>query len=499
MHYLDYSVLAAYFVLLQLVGFAASKRKSSAADFLSGSHALPWWVVAASIVAAETSSLTFISIPGLAYTGNLMFMQLAFGYVIGRIVVAFVLLPAYFRGNIETVYAFLEQRFSVNMRRLAAVLFQITRLLGTGVRLYATALPLSLISGWSITTSILVFTLVTLPYTFFGGLRAAMWVEFIQSGVYLLGAFAAVLVLQLSGVPLFSAPTEKFLFLATGFENGWQSFFTQPFHLAAGIIGGAFLAVSSHGTDQLIVQKSLACRNLKDSQKAMITSGILVDLQFLLFLIIGVWLFAFFKGAAFATPDAVFPTFIIKHLPAGLMGLVLAAIFATGQSTLSATLSSLASSTMMDLLPNYGSTALTTGGSTVRTTGGSSDTVAETATREKKRLRLSRLLTILWAAAIMLIALLFTDQKSPVVVIALKLASILAGGVVGLYVLAFWRTGQVSAFAGFLTSAIGMALLAVLTPLAWTWFVPAGFLICIGAAGLVAFLARLSAASEPVR
>jgi SSS family solute:Na+ symporter len=210
MHYLDYSVLAAYFVLLQLVGFAASKRKSSAADFLSGSHALPWWVVAASIVAAETSSLTFISIPGLAYTGNLMFMQLAFGYVIGRIVVAFVLLPAYFRGNIETVYAFLEQRFSVNMRRLAAVLFQITRLLGTGVRLYATALPLSLISGWSITTSILVFTLVTLPYTFFGGLRAAMWVEFIQSGVYLLGAFAAVLVLQLSGVPLFSAPTEKF-------------------------------------------------------------------------------------------------------------------------------------------------------------------------------------------------------------------------------------------------------------------------------------------------
>lgn len=483
MHYLDYSVLAAYFVLLQLVGFAASKRKSSAADFLSGSHALPWWVVAASIVAAETSSLTFISIPGLAYTGNLMFMQLAFGYVIGRIVVAFLLLPAYFRGNIETVYAFLEQRFSVNMRRLAAVLFQITRLLGTGVRLYATALPLSLISGWSITTSILVFTLVTLPYTFFGGLRAAMWVEFIQSGVYLLGAFAAVLVLQLSGVPLFSAPTEKFLFLATGFENGWQSFFTQPFHLAAGIIGGAFLAVSSHGTDQLIVQKSLACRNVKDSQKAMITSGILVDLQFLLFLIIGVWLFAFFKGAAFATPDAVFPTFIIKHLPAGLMGLVLAAIFATGQSTLSATLSSLASSTMMDLLPNYGS----------------SDTVAETATREKKRLRLSRLLTILWAAAIMLIALLFTDQKSPVVVIALKLASILAGGVVGLYVLAFWRTGQVSAFAGFLTSAIGMALLAVLTPLAWTWFVPAGFLICIGAAGLVAFLARLSAASEPVR
>lgn len=471
---LDYTVLAAYFSLLQLVGFAVSRRKSSASDFLSGSHSLPWWVVSASIVAAETSSLTFISIPGLAYTGNLTFMQLAFGFVVGRIVVAFVLLPAYFKGNIETVYAFLEQRFSVSMRRLAAVLFQITRLLSTGVRLYATALPLSLISGWSITTSILVFTVITLPYTFFGGLRAAMWVEFIQTGVYLLGAFAAVMVLHFSGVPLLSVPTEKFQFIATGFENGWQSFFTQPFHLAAGIVGGALLAISSHGTDQLIVQKSLACRNLKDSQKAMITSGILVDLQFLLFLIIGVWLFAFFQGAAFATPDAVFPSFIVKHLPAGLTGLVLAAIFATGQSTLSATLSSLASSTMLDLLPHFGKAE------------------PNTAVVEKKRLQLSRALTLLWAAAIVLIALLFTDQKSPVVVIALKLASILAGGVVGLYVLAFSCVDQLSAFVGFLISAISMALIAAFTPLAWTWFVPAGFCICLAAVGVSALVKRFT-------
>lgn len=462
----DLLVLFAYFALLQIVGFAASRRKNNAADFLSGSHTLPWWVVAASIVAAETSSLTFISIPGLAYTGNLTFMQLAFGYVIGRIIVSFVFLPAYFKGNIETVYAFLEHRFSVRMRRMAAVLFQITRLLGTGVRLYATALPLSLISGWSLTTSILVFTLLTLPYTSFGGLRAAMWVEFIQTGVYLGGAFAAIFVLQASGTPLASAGAEKFLFLASGFENGLTSFFTQPFHLTAGIIGGALLAISSHGTDQLIVQKALACRNLRDAQKAMITSGILVDLQFLLFLIIGVWLFGFFHGANFATPDAVFPSFIIKHLPVGLIGLVLAAIFATGQSTLSATLSSLASSTMLDLFPNFAQDD------------------------ERRRLRLSRLLTVVWAAAIMLIALLFTDQKNPVVVIALKLASILAGGTVGLYILGFMRAGQYAAFVGFITSAVAMTLVAVFTPLAWTWYVPTGLLVCLTGAGAAAFIRR---------
>jgi len=448
---LDLLVIFAYFGLLQIVGFYMSRSGGSAENFFTGGKTLPWWVISASIVAAETSSLTFISIPGLAYTSNLGFMQLAFGYVIGRIIVAYVFLPAYFSGNLETVYAFLEVRYSINMRRLVAILFQITRLLGTGVRLYATALPLALISGWSIATSIVIFTLLTLPYTFFGGVRAAMWVEFIQTGVYLAGALAAIAVLATSGVPLTNAPAEKFQIFSLGINNGITSFFTQPFHIVAGVIGGSLLAISSHGTDQLIAQKSLACKNLKDAQKAMITSGILVDLQFLLFLIIGVWLFVFFQGREFAISDNIFPTFIVHHMPHGLVGLVLAAIFATGQSTLSATLSSLASSTLLDLFPNYARDNLT------------------------RRLWASRALTIFWAIAITFIAFIFTDQKNPVVVVALKLSSILAGGVVGLYVLAFWRTRSTIALTGFLLSAIAMSLTAAFTPLAWTWFVPLGF------------------------
>lgn len=456
---LDLTVLISYFVLLQVVGFVAGRRQKNAADYFAAEHSLPWWAVTASIVAAETSSLTFISIPGMAYAGNLTFMQLAFGYVLGRIVVATVFLPAYFKGNMETVYAFLEHRFSLNMRRMAAVLFQITRMLGTGVRLFATAIPLSLLTGWSFATSIMIFAALTIPYTLFGGIRAVVWGELLQMGIYLSGAFAALFVLNSSGVNLASAGAAKFEMISSGLNQGLQSFFTQPFHLAAGLIGGALLAISSHGTDQLIVQRSLSCRNLRDAQKAMITSGIIVDLQFFLFLIIGVWMFAFFKGAAFDSTDVIFPTFIIKHLPAGMVGLVLAAIFATGQSTLSATLNSLASSTMFDLFPDYAKGD------------------------EKKRLRLSRMLTLVWAAAIILIALMFTDQKNPVVVIALKLASVLAGGIVGLYVLGFLRVSQVSAFAGFIASATGMALIAVFSPLAWTWYVPAGLLICLTVAG----------------
>lgn len=456
---LDLTVLIGYFVLLQLVGFFAGRKQKNAADYFSAEHSLPWWAVTASIVAAETSSLTFISIPGLAYAGNLTFMQLAFGYVLGRIIVAAIFLPAYFKGNIETVYAFLEHRFSRRMRQMAAVLFQITRMLGTGVRLFATAIPLSLVTGWSLSTSIFIFAVLTIPYTFFGGIRAVVWGELLQMGVYLTGAIAALLVLNASGVTLESAGADKFQIISSGLNQGLVSFFTQPFHLAAGLIGGALLAISSHGTDQLIVQRALACRNLRDAKKAMITSGVLVDLQFFLFLIIGVWMFAFFKGAKFDSTDVIFPTFIIKHLPAGIVGLVLAAIFATGQSTLSATLNSLASSTMFDLFPDYAKGD------------------------ERRRLKLSRMLTLVWAAAIILIALMFTDQKNPVVVIALKLASILAGGIVGLYILGFLRVRQTSAFAGFIASAIGMALIAIFSPLAWTWYVPAGLLICLTVSG----------------
>lgn len=460
---LDFFILVGYFLLLQCVAFFAGRRQKSATDFFAGEKSLPWWAVTASIVAAETSSLTFISIPGVAYTGNLTFMQLAFGYVIGRIVVATVFLPAYFKGNLETVYAFLEHRFSARMRKMAAVLFQVTRVLGTGVRLFATAIPLSLLTGWQISTSILIFAAFTIPYTFFGGIRAVVWGELLQMGIYLAGAFVALFVLNASGVSLASAGADKFTLLSLGLDRGIYSFLTEPFHLAAGILGGAFLAISSHGTDQLIVQRALACRNLRDAQKAMVTSGILVDLQFLLFLIIGVWMFAFFHGAKFPSSDTVFPTFIIHHLPAGMVGLVLAAIFATGQSTLAATLNSLASSTLYDIFPNYA--------------------VGDDA----RRLRLSRVLTLVWAAAIIGIALLFTDQKSPVVVIALQLASLFAGGVVGLYILGFRRVSQRAAFVGFIAAAIGMSAIAGFTPLAWTWYVPTGLLICLGAAYLSEF------------
>ncbi|MCX7634058.1 MAG: sodium:solute symporter, partial [Turneriella sp.] len=181
----DWVVLVLYFILLQVVGFATGKKQKNTTDYLLASRSLPWWAVAASIVAAETSALTFISVPGIAYTGNFTFMQLAFGYVVGRILVAFFLLPAYFRGQCETVYAFLEKRFSRRMRLFAALVFQLTRLLATGVRLYATALPLALISGWSVPVAVLVFAALTLPYIFSGGLRSGVWVESVQAVVYL--------------------------------------------------------------------------------------------------------------------------------------------------------------------------------------------------------------------------------------------------------------------------------------------------------------------------
>ncbi|MCX7632568.1 MAG: hypothetical protein N2Z22_04455, partial [Turneriella sp.] len=230
---------------------------------------------------------------------------------------------------------------------------------------------------------------------------------------------------------------------------------TEPLHLVAGICGGALLTISSHGTDQLIVQKVLACRNLRDAQKAMIASGILADLQFLLFLFIGVWLFAFFNGQQFASPDAIFPQFIVAHLPAGITGLVLAAIFATGQSTLSATVTALASSTMLDLFPQLARTS------------------------ERRRIQIAQLFTLFWTVGIVAIAFLFTDSQNPVVVVALKLSSLVAGAVVGLYILGFLAVAEKAAFAGFMVSVVGVGLAAFSTPLAWTWYVPLGTVLAL--------------------
>jgi len=422
----DYGILFLYLIGITLFGSWLGRNQTNTRDYFLGNRNIPWGAVCFSVVATETSTLTFISIPGLAYLTNLNFLQLTLGYLLGRILVSFLFLPAYYRGDLATAYEFLGNRFGLSLRNFSSIVFQMTRLLADGVRLFATAIPLSLITGWSYPVSIAVMGILTIVYTYIGGIRAVVWVDVVQTVVYLSGAiFAAIYLYHLlpggwHDIATAAQADNKLQIFYPGFENGVRAFFTTRYNFITSLIGGMFLSMASHGTDQIIVQRLLTCNNVRSSQKALIASGVFVMLQFALFLVIGLMLYTFYHGQAIgpdsnfiASSDEVFIKFIIEELPAGLSGLIIAGIFAAAMSTLSGSLNSLASSTMLDIYKtNFGKK-----------------------NSPKKDLLISKIITASWGIIFIGGAMLFKDKNNPVVELGLEIASFTYGGLLGVFLM----------------------------------------------------------------
>ena len=345
---LDFAVLVLYMAGVTAWGAWLGRANRGGTDYFLGSRNLPWWAVMLSVVATETSTLTFLSIPGVAYLGTLAFLQLAIGYLAGRAVVAWVLLPAYYRGELSTAYALLETRFGGAARRYASGVFMVTRLLADSVRLFATAIPLAIITGWSYPVSILVIGAATLAYTYRGGIKAVVWVDALQMTLYVGGGLIALLLLHMAVDGGWSA-----ILASAGSAGKMQvlDFSASPavaYTFWAGLIGGGFLSMASHGTDQLIVQRLLTCRDVVQSRRALVGSGFAVIVQFALFLFVGLGLWVFFEGREFAGSDEIFARFIIEEMPAGVRGLLIAGVFAAAMSSLSSSINSLASASAYD-------------------------------------------------------------------------------------------------------------------------------------------------------
>ncbi|MBV6522990.1 MAG: Sodium/glucose cotransporter [Gemmatimonadaceae bacterium] len=494
---LDLAVLVAYLAGTTALGMYIGRRQKGTSDYFVGNRNIPWWAVLFSIVATETSALTFISIPGLAYVGNLGFLQVAAGYILGRIGVAYLLLPRYFQGDIVTAYAMLEQRFGRATRRLTSIVFMVTRAMADSVRVFATAIPVALILGssvprqWVMPAAILVLGALTILYTYRGGMRAVVWTELLQASVYVVGGLSAVVLIGMSTAGGWSA------ILASARAQGklqlldFSRVIDQPHTVYAGLIGGAFLAMASHGADQLIVQRLLSCRSLRDAQRAIIGSGVVVFLQFTLFLMVGIGLWGLFGGREFATPDSIFPTFIIEQMPTGLTGLLVAAIIAATMSTHSGAINSLAAATTHDIyIPLSGRAA--------------TDPVT---------FRMGRRFALVWGVVLTAGALLFKEQGTPVVVVALGIASFTLGGLLGAFFLGnFWaRAEQRDAILGLVIGIAAMSfvvfakqlsasypsLASALGPLsrvAWPWYVLIGTSITVGIGMLSSFTHPLRAA-----
>ncbi len=474
---LDAAVLLAYLVGTTALGMWLGRDQKDARDYFVADRAIPWWAILFSVVATETSALTFISIPGLAYLADLSFLQVALGYLVGRIVIAFTLLPRYYQGELVTAYALLQRRFGVATRRFASIIFMVTRAFGDSVRVFATAIPIALIIGpvidpaYLTPVSILILGAFTIVYTYHGGMRAVVWTDVLQTFVYLFGGIAALWL------------------IGRGVDGGWSAIFSdagargklnvidtytgvdRAHTLWAGLIGGAFLSMASHGADQLIVQRLLASSSLRDARRSLIGSGIAVILQFSLFLIIGIGLFAYYEGRTFARPDEIFPRFIVEVMPPGLTGLVIAAILAAAMSTVSGALNSLSAATTHDIyLPLTGRRADDPG-----------------------VLRIGKIFTLVWAVILVGGALMYRAQGTPVVVVALSVASFTYGGLLGGFFLGMlWRRAiQRDAILGMAVGIAAMTAVVFARPLsaaypgmtdtlaplgriAWPWYVLIG-------------------------
>jgi len=452
---IDYIIIGVYLIGIALFGIISGGKQKTTEDYFAGSKTIPWWAVCFSIVAAETSTLTFISVPGLAYLTNLNFLQIAFGFLLGRIVVAFVFLPAYDKGGLKTAYTYLEERFGKKTRLFAAIVFLFTRIAADGVRLFATAIPLKLMLDISYPTAIVIIAIISLIYTYTGGLKGIIWVDVIQMFIYLGGAIVAgIFILNLlpngiDSVINAADKAHKFSIINLGFQGGVKNFFAQPYTLLGGILGGMFLSMASHGTDQLIVQRLFAARNLKDGQKAVIGSGVIIIFQFAIFLILGVMLYAYY-GSLNVRSDEIFPMFIINVLSHGIRGIIIAGLFAAAMSTLAASMSSLSSSTVLDLYLPFTKKEI----------------------NEKKKLKTSRLFTIIWAVLLILSAVSFMESSKAVVEIALSIASFTYGGLLGTFLLGIFvkKAKQNSALFGFIFGILTMIVVISIHIVAWTWF-----------------------------
>jgi SSS family transporter len=480
MRYLDLAVVLVYLVAITWFGARFRRSQTTLKDYFLGGRQAPWWAIALSIVSAETSTLTIIGTPKLAFEGNLGFLQVVFGYLLARVLISALFLPHYFRGEMFTAYELIGRRFGPRTRKLTAGTFLVLRALAEGVRVFAISIVISIVLGTGELASIVLIVCLTLFYTFEGGMTAVIWTDVIQMFLYVAGALVSFAVI-LQHIPggwdqVWSVAGAAGKFQIFDFRLGLSTdFFSRTYSFWAGLIGGCFLATASHGTEQLMVQRLLAARSEGESRLALFGSWIVIFIQFSLFLLIGVILYVFYATTGLTAPtptDRIYPDFVWRYLPPGVAGLVVAAILAAAMSNLSAALNSLASTSIMDF---YKPIALRRG----------------TAHSESHYLRLARVATVGWGAVLLGIGYL-ARQWGSVLEAGLSIASVIYGSLLGVFLLGLLtrRAGEMSAATGMVAGLAVMIYVKGFTTIAWTWYVVIGASVTFLVGCLMSLLER---------
>ena len=489
LHPFDLGLIVFYLIGITLFGLRFRTKKDANArslrNYFLADQKIPWWAIALSIVSAETSTLTIISIPGVAFAGDFGFLQVVIGYMLGRVVVALIFLPKYFRGAMLTAYQLIDQRFGHTLHKVTAGLFLVTRATAEGVRVFAVSIVVGIAIGTGDVLSIAIISALTVLYTFEGGMAAVIWTDVVQMAIYIGGTFVAIYTLG-AHVPggwgqihTVAAAAGKFHLFNFAFN------LTQSYTFWAGVLGGTFLTMASHGTDQLMVQRMLAARNLRESRVALLASGGVIFLQFTLFLLIGAGLYVFYglHPEAFASADRIFPTFIVREMPVGIAGLLVAAILAAAMSNLSAALNSLSSTTVVDFYMHWRPEA-----------------------DDRERMMVSRASTVVWALVLFAVAVysVFAGGKGHVVEVGLSIASVAYGALLGVFLL-----GTLTRYATQTGAIVGMVCGFAMNMILWlqslrllpnplagvhfpavafTWYVLIGAIVTFAVGSAVSFI-----------
>lgn len=476
MRFLDLGVILVYLAGITWFGSRFRRGQKNLRDYLLGGRSAPWWAISLSIVSAETSTLTIVGTPALSFTGNLGFLQLVFGYLLARIVISVVLLPHYFRGEMFTAYELMRRRFGERIRKLTASIFLVTRALAEGVRVFAISLVISIILGTGEIWSIVLIVFLTLIYTFEGGMAAVIWTDVIQMSLYVLGAVVSFFVIlgHIPGgwphVAALAGAAGKFTLFDFHFAPTLQ-FFSQSYTFWAGLAGGCFLTTASHGTDQLMVQRLLSARDERQSRAALLSSWLVIFIQFTLFLLIGILLFVYYRDLHLPVPadtDRIYPEFLWRNLPVGVAGLTVAAILAAAMANLSAALNSLASTTVVDFFSARSKPGV-----------------------EVKSVVWARMATVAWGGVLLGIGILARKWGS-VLEAGLTIASIPSGALLGVFLLGVLtkRPGERAAMAGVAAGLAAVLWVRFRTPIAFTWYVLIGTVVTFSIGWLASRLRR---------
>ncbi len=447
--WIDYVVIAVYLLGITAFGSWFARFQKTTRDYFLTDRSVPWWAICFTIVATETSTLSFIGVPAGAYAGNMTFLQLAVGYIIGRILVSVLFIPAYFRGELFTSYELLGRRFGPSVKNVAAIIFMVTRTLADGIRLFATALVISVVTQVPVTWTVLILGAAMIVFTVRGGVSAVIWTDVVQMFIYVGGALLVFFgLLQLiPGGWAEVRETAATHFTVFDFSTDPKTVYT----LWAGLLGGVALTLATHGTDQFLVQRLLSARTAKDASTGLVLSGFIVFAQFVLFLVIGAMLYAFYQQTPLPRPltrnDEVLPLFVITSLPHGISGFIVAAIVA---AALSPSINSLAATTVNDFYRKY-----------VRPDAD-----------EATLMRVSRRATIAWGIAQIAVALGAQFVTRSVLDSGLSVLSLAAGPVLGAFLVGVLsrRAGGRGMLTGMVVGIAALFVVWKTGAIAWTWY-----------------------------